>query len=879
MTAPGACPTDEELSAFIEGALEGEARSALQIHVADCVECGRAAALLLRAHAASDAADASRPTASQRAAFDARFELGPSLGRGAMGAVYAAQDRKLDRRVALKWLHADAVPAGTDGRARLISEAKALAKLNHQHVVSVFDVVELDGEDVLVMEYVEGSTLKAWLLRERPSLSARMQRFVECAEGLDAAHHAGLIHRDFKPENVLVGRDGKAKVVDFGLAKHVDVPVAPVGDGAVQRTNALSGTPAYAAPEVWRAERPDSRSDQYAWGLSLYEALTGSPAFAERDVAGRLAAMQRQAFAKNPAFRALPWRARRVVLRALHPERAHRFPTLGHAAQALRGAQVSTARITLAIVTAAALGAAAFGYRHAHACDDAGSALARSWNDAARGDLQARVRGLSVAFREPLATELTRLLDAWAQAWRGEAVALCEDERTGQLVSSAVQVVRAGCLERAAQQLDARLAALRTLDDATARQAVDLVEGLPRPDVCRGTAGQEWLSPRPTDPQASQALWALQARLDADVAERELGRIAPLREKCTGLRADSTRLGWLPMIAAVETHCGATELLSRESGQAQRSLQKAFRAGVEGGALDVAVAACGLLLRTDSDAKHLNAWFEIGEGLAARAGAIAQQPLGRLLSYRAMVEHQAGRSTNTAPWLERALALPGTPPSGTAFLEVQLAFQLAGEGRHLEARELAERAVTSLTTRLGPSHLSTLFALNTAAGVAMRGARFEDALALAQRNVEGRTLLYGASNTGSAHANAAEAALNARKLEIAAKHVEAALPQLRKARPASGWVDAAITFADVWSALGRWQEACALVQEIGEAVRREPPEAALQVRWAWAEGRCAAYDSRDGRATLRALAKTLEPRLSLDTPWVRQQIAEALRPD
>jgi eukaryotic-like serine/threonine-protein kinase len=196
-----------------------------------------------------------------------RYELVARIGAGGMGVVYRAFDPELRRHVAVKRAVFDEANEAR-ARARFLREAQAMAQLSHPHVVPVYDVGGA-GEDVfLAMELVEGGTLTAWLRAPRTAQEI-LAVFVQAARGLAAAHAHGVVHRDFKPHNVLVSRDGRARVTDFGLARLAGEPEA---DGA-------AGTPAYMAPEQLRGEAGDAQSDQFAFAVALYEALAGRRPF------------------------------------------------------------------------------------------------------------------------------------------------------------------------------------------------------------------------------------------------------------------------------------------------------------------------------------------------------------------------------------------------------------------------------------------------------------------------------------------------------------------------------------------------------------------------------------------------------------------------
>jgi serine/threonine-protein kinase len=244
-----------------------------------------------------------------------------------MGVVYAAEDPRLGRQVALKLLRPLGGGAGAEARARLLREAQAMARLSHPNVLPLFELGTADGRDFLAMEWVEGTTLDGWLReRERPWREI-LQLLLAAGAGLAAAHRAGLVHRDFKPGNVLVDRDGRARVTDFGLASHGPVKDAPASaeasDGALEprltRAGAVPGTPAYMSPEQ-RAGRPvDARSDQYSFCVTLHEALHG-----ERPPRPGATA-EKGPRARKPR---LPGHVRTALARGLAAEPEDRFPSM-----------------------------------------------------------------------------------------------------------------------------------------------------------------------------------------------------------------------------------------------------------------------------------------------------------------------------------------------------------------------------------------------------------------------------------------------------------------------------------------------------------------------------------------------------------------------
>ncbi len=288
-----------------------------------------------------------------RGATVGRYVVLQMVGAGGMGIVYAAYDPELDRKVALKLLRGDSRSSETTtGRTRLQREAQAMARLQHPNVIAVHDVGTFRDRVFVAMEFVEGQTLTRWLSPRR-SAKEVLDQFLLAGEGLVAAHAAGLVHRDFKPDNVLVGDDGRVRVMDFGLARPAGEWV-PVGDVAVTdqtsdssvshdafatpltRTGALMGTPAYMAPEQHVGLAADARSDQFSYCVALYEGLYGERPFRGDSLAALAFDVTQGKVGPARAGPQVPGWVRRVLLRGLAVEPEKRWPGMDALLAALR---------------------------------------------------------------------------------------------------------------------------------------------------------------------------------------------------------------------------------------------------------------------------------------------------------------------------------------------------------------------------------------------------------------------------------------------------------------------------------------------------------------------------------------------------------------
>jgi len=300
-----------------------------------------------------------------------RFTLLESVGRGGMGEVFAAYDPQLDRRVAIQLLRPGR--AVDHAQARLQREAQALAKLSHPNVVTIYDVGTVGEQVWLAMEFVQGQTLRAWLQTPR-SWQAGLEVMRSAGNGLAAAHAASLLHRDFKPDNVMVGDDGRVRVMDFGLAlvrrestmDERETPGERSDDDqqGITKTGVVVGTPAYMAPEQMLGDVVDARSDQFSFCVALYETLLG-----ERPFEGRaLEELQRTLLAGRrrplPRDHQVPAHVLAVLDRGLRPYPTERWPSMEHLLHALGDDPRRRRRRWILQATGlVALGAAAWGYR------------------------------------------------------------------------------------------------------------------------------------------------------------------------------------------------------------------------------------------------------------------------------------------------------------------------------------------------------------------------------------------------------------------------------------------------------------------------------------------------------------------------------------
>ncbi len=532
-----------------------------------------------------------------------RYVVEREVGHGGMGVVYQADDPELGRKVALKWLLA-LQPEASEGPSanRLQAEAQALGRLNHPNVVSAHDFGTHGGRVWLAMEFVDGMTLRRWLKRQPRSWREVMPVLEAVARGVAAAHAAGLVHRDLKPDNVMIGHDGRIKVMDFGLARaersRGDGPVVLATMSTEQgllaeadpeirmtRTGTAIGTPAYWAPEVWDGHDAGPAADQFSWCVMAWEALFSRHPYADESRESLAAAVRAGRRLLPPSGAQVPGWLRRVLLRGLAVAPRRRYPDMTRLLAAL---DAGRRRHRVLVVLGVAVPAFAslllvqqwLRVRAIAACDEqAHEAVAVVWNEAARSSLRDGLLRTGAPFAAVTADKLLPWLDAYAAAWTDAAVAVCrradvEDGWKPELVVAARE-----CLAERGQYLETLLGTLAAAEDDTegrgaASAAGTAVASLPGIDAC---LDERRLGARPLalDGQRQEVrrirgIVARAAALDAAGQYREgLAQI-----EIAG--RDAEVLGWPPLRAEVARRRGSLQVALGEYEAAEETLKAGY---------------------------------------------------------------------------------------------------------------------------------------------------------------------------------------------------------------------------------------------------------------------------------------------------------------
>jgi len=612
-----------------------------------------------------------------------RFTVLEELGRGSMGVVVKAHDPGLDRMVAIKILRPDGVDllGAQEARERLLREAKAMARVSHRNVVSVHEVA-IEGDQVLVvMELIQGRTLRVWLREQPRSTEEIVSAFLQAGRGLAEVHRSALVHRDFKPDNILVGADGRVCITDFGLVGLVQEQVdskkttwnaaeprapAPV---LTTGTGVLMGTPAYMAPEQHQLRRADARADQFAFCVALYEALYGERPFDgggyEKIKENVLAGVILPA----PAGATVPARLRRIAVRGLAVDPAGRYPSMDALLADLeKDPRVARRRVLLGAAAAGLVGVAGyFAVQGNVRCKDGPSRLAGVWDPPVKAAVEKAFLGTGKPYAADAYQRTAKVLDERAAAWVAMYTDSCQATHVRGEQSAQLLDARTGCLDRRRTELAALVAVLGGEPGPdVVQRAVEAAYALPGLESCNREAVLSAV-PLPSDPAAPPRIAAARAALAKASALLETKRSKDGLETVQSIEEEVRALAYSPLLAewlfvrgALERETGdfnAAEATLRSAAvEAARAKNDALLARVWTLAIDVV----GLRKDHYPEALSLEA---AGVGAVERAGG---DPLlrGKLLTNLALVQGRKGDWGPATATAQEAVALLEKLPGG-----------------------------------------------------------------------------------------------------------------------------------------------------------------------------------------------------------------------
>src|SRR6266700_7301948 len=484
-----------------------------------------------------------------------RFQVLQLVGKGGMGEVYAAYDPELDRNVAIKLLRAGKSSESQEGRARLMREAQAIARVSHPNVVIVYDAGTHEDRVFIAMEFIEGHTLGYWMHARQRTWPEVLEVFTAAGRGLAAAHERDLVHRDFKPDNVMISSDGQVRVMDFGLVQlageRTDVP--PIDDDtgehaaffdtessdnqlasrqddllttrpttgagtgrnlmrpSSQRTSSnpvvtrfgiTLGTPAYMSPEQFRAEPTDAATDQFSFCVALYEALYGERPFAGRDFDDLGNNVAAGFVRRAPKGSTVPYWLREVVLRGLSVNPTDRWPSM-NALLAQLEQQPAIVNRRRFIAAAAAKLAAIWEVPRGD----------RPAEPPARAEIRRAFLATGKAYAKKTWTNTSQILDAYARRWSDLYVESCEATHVRNEQSTEVLDLRMACLQEGLEDLRALCGMFRQATPEVVDNAVSAANGLRGLDRCENIELLRAVVRPPEDAATHAAVNRLRAEL------------------------------------------------------------------------------------------------------------------------------------------------------------------------------------------------------------------------------------------------------------------------------------------------------------------------------------------------------------------------------
>jgi eukaryotic-like serine/threonine-protein kinase len=706
-----------------------------------------------------------------------RFIVLGVLGSGGMGVVYSAYDPHLDRKVAIKLLASVEGRSAHDAQVRLLREAQAMARINHPNVIKVHEVGTHHDRIYLAMEFADAGTLRGWLAAAKRTQREILDVFIRAGRGLAAAHAAGLVHRDFKPDNVLMSQDGAIRVTDFGLVSVADaspqvrdtpVPAVAVSlDGSLSestplsqdltRTGSVMGTPIYMAPEQFNSQPTSAQTDQFAFCVALYEALYADRPFEGESYPALMFNVCNGSVLPPPASSSVPTWLRRVVLRGLAIEPSKRHATMDDLLAALADDPVRRRRRMLAfgvagVVVASGI-ATAIALRPGSeaVCGSGDDRVAAVWNAATRDKIATAFRAASRPHATATLAHLGPIVDTWMDSWKAGYAEACRSTRVRGEQSEHLLDLRMQCLTRKLDDATGTLELLAAGGGDAVDHALDAVLALPSVAPCADGAGLSAAVPPPETAALQEAVAAVNKQLDAARAQRKLGRYAPglatAQRALTAARA--TNYG--PAIAAALTVVGGLQSDLADPAAAT-TLGEATRVAAAAG--DTAQMIDALAWRTFELTQRDR--FELAQELGDVADATAQHAhpppeiavrLGNTLGFLAS---KRGRVKDSEARYERALALSlhelGPEHPSTQTTQNQLGNLYKQEGRFADARRMLEQMLAVRERLVGKDHPDVASALNNLGNVY----RVENKLADAKRLYD-RALAIRLAALGPAH--------------------------------------------------------------------------------------------------------------------------------
>ena len=708
--------------------------------------------------------DSSPHAEQQRGEMVGRFVVLDALGTGGMGVVYAAYDPNLDRKVAIKVLGAEVMPTD-EARIRMLREAQAMARIDHPNVLRVHEAGSLGDDVYIAMEFAGGGTLRRWLTASPRSVAEMLNVFVQAGRGLAAAHAAGLVHRDFKPDNVLLLPDGTARVTDFGIVGVVgEQPPARPSDLDKQlsdntplsqdltRTGALMGTPAYMAPEQFQGGFVGPAADQFAFCVALYEALYRKRPFAGETFGDLCAKVVAGEVSPIPRDTDVPSRIGRALLRGLSLDQRQRYPSM----EKLLADIVRETRPRKAVMIGAAAGAIAItavlgviALRSDDAeCTGAEKRLAVAWNPARRAQLSQAFQTAQRPNAKGVLAHVLPIIDRWGESWQHAYVGACEDTRVRRVQSERLLDLRMQCLTRRLDEARATLDLLGAGGGDAVDNALEAVRALPSVTPCGDTSALTAAKQPPTA-DARVAVAGIRAKLDQARAQHKLGRYRAALELARPALASARQVEYRPALAEALLEVARLQAKLADRAAAE-SFAEAMHVAMSVGDNEVAVrAAAGRI----SALAERPARFPLADEIAKLADALVMQGAPsvearvQLSNATALLLQNQGRRDEAKARYDHAyaLAIAQLGPDAPATLTTVRGLGLLAGARHRydEQRRWFELDLAAQQRIAGPDHPDVARALENIANTDAEQGKFAGAKELRERALAIRIAALG----------------------------------------------------------------------------------------------------------------------------------------
>jgi tetratricopeptide (TPR) repeat protein len=700
------------------------------------------------------------------------------LGAGTMGIVYAAYDPDLSRKVAIKILR-NLPGAGNEGRVRIFREAQAMARLSHPNIVAVFDVGTAFEQVFIAMEFVERGSLTDWL-KEPHSLTELLAMFHQAGTGLLAAHKAGLVHRDFKPDNVLIDHDGRARVADFGLARelseselaklggaHVEpsVPSLPPDERTslgssqalklnVTQAGSLMGTPRYMAPEQFRGRAVDQRTDVFSFCVALYEALYGQQPFLGEGIGDLAFNVTQGKIQPPPAGKSVPSDIHRALLRGMAVDPDARFQSMEPLLEAIspearqrRRSRVLSVVLLVAVLLAAAGALGALRAQRVvreRACNDVGARLDAVWGPARQAQIKAALLAAHPSLGEDVFQRVSEQVDGFLKRWRTARAGICATDVAGRPYRVALREKQLRCLDNQLTPAIAFGDVLLKADVEIAERAPEVSRDLGDLEACEDTIYVRALDLE--KPEERDTVRGLLRNIEEIRARARLGQYVQAREMARAAVKGTESVSYSPIRGRALMTLAQAEILNGDKPAADKSFFAAAVSGLRGGDQRLAMEAFLEMVRLYAQRQQLD--------IAERWRELALVQLERMVGnerskkfYRARIDWytcelqreqqdfaHAEQSCQSALRLHQELFGPESASASGIMNTLALTYQR--QDKFNEALVLYHQTYALVEKSIGPMHPRLAVYLNNLGNLMVSHQRFDEAAGYYQKVVE-----------------------------------------------------------------------------------------------------------------------------------------------